>query len=204
MAGGGADRGAGARPGRCGPVRLASPRPSGATSLGPVRPSRSASPSGWPPAWYWSGNGGSASPPGYAALATMASPVAGLYWRSWGPGTLLVRDWGRAVVSSLRARAAVVGLTTLLFPFTGEQPMPAARIWPPVVLGLAVTALAPRTWRVARWSGGRVPGRHRLLTYLQRSRRRHERRAVRRVLRAPVLLAACSARTGHGGSPAIC
>lgn len=89
---------------------------------------------------------------GYAALATMASPVAGLFLAVVGAGFLLVRDWGRALVL-LVPPAAVVGLTTLLFPFSGEQPMPAGRIWPPVVLGLAVTALAPRTWRVARWSG---------------------------------------------------
>ncbi|MFE0799078.1 hypothetical protein [Streptomyces sp. NPDC058812] len=101
---------------------------------------------------------------GYAALATMASPVAGLYLAVVGAGYLLVRDWGRALVL-LVPPAAVVGLTTLLFPFTGEQPMPAARIWPPVVLGLAVTALAPRTWRVARWSGA-VYAAGTVLTYL--------------------------------------
>ncbi|MFC7893255.1 hypothetical protein [Streptomyces sp. NPDC057381] len=89
---------------------------------------------------------------GYAALATMASPVAGLFLAVVGAGFLLVRDRGRALVL-LVPPAAVVGLTTLFFPFSGEQPMPAARIWPPVVLGLAVTALAPRGWRVARWSG---------------------------------------------------
>ncbi|MFB6553109.1 hypothetical protein [Streptomyces sp. NPDC056405] len=101
---------------------------------------------------------------GYAALATMASPVAGLYLAVVGAGFLLVRDWGRALVL-LVPPAAVVGLTTLLFPFTGEQPMPAARIWPPVVLGLAVTALAPRDWRVARWSGA-VYAVGTVLTYL--------------------------------------
>ncbi|WCN01071.1 hypothetical protein [Streptomyces sp. M92] len=89
---------------------------------------------------------------GYAALATMASPVAGLFLAVVGAGFLLVRDRGRALVL-LVPPAAVVGLTTLFFPFSGEQPMPAARIWPPVVLGLAVTALVPRDWRVARWSG---------------------------------------------------
>ncbi|MFC7884212.1 hypothetical protein ACFUVV_20375 [Streptomyces sp. NPDC057376] len=89
---------------------------------------------------------------GYAALATMASPVAGLFLTVVGAGFLLVRDRGRALVL-LVPPAAVVGLTTLFFPFSGEQPMPAARIWPPVVLGLAVTALVPRDWRVARWSG---------------------------------------------------
>ncbi|WP_435879268.1 hypothetical protein [Streptomyces mutabilis] len=89
---------------------------------------------------------------GYAALATMASPVAGLFLAVVGAGFLFVRDRGRALVL-LVPPAAVVGLTTVLFPFDGEQPMPAGRIWPPVVLGLAVTVLAPRAWRVARWSG---------------------------------------------------
>ncbi|MFJ8190573.1 hypothetical protein ACIQ8D_12485 [Streptomyces sp. NPDC096094] len=101
---------------------------------------------------------------GYAALATMASPVAGLYLAVVGAGFLLVRDRGRALVL-LVPPAAVVGLTTLLFPFAGEQPMPASRIWPPVVLGLAVTALAPRDWRVARWSGA-VYAVGTVLTYL--------------------------------------
>ncbi|MGV9283983.1 hypothetical protein [Streptomyces sp. NPDC003730] len=100
----------------------------------------------------------------YAALATMASPVAGLYLAVVGAGFLLVRDWGRALVL-LIPPAAVVGLTTLYFPFTGEQPMPADRIWPPVALGLAVTVLAPRAWRVARWSGA-VYAAGTVLTYL--------------------------------------
>ncbi|MFD4260322.1 hypothetical protein ACFWR9_22565, partial [Streptomyces sp. NPDC058534] len=101
---------------------------------------------------------------GYAALATLASPVAGLFLAVVGAGFLMVRDWGRALVL-LIPPAAVVGLTTLLFPFSGEQPMPAGRIWPPVVLGLAVTVLAPRTWRVARW-GGAVYAIGTVLTYL--------------------------------------
>ncbi|THA98136.1 hypothetical protein E6R61_08740 [Streptomyces sp. LRa12] len=101
---------------------------------------------------------------GYAALATMASPVAGLFVAVVGAAFLLVRDWGRALCL-LIPPAAVVGLTTLFFPFTGEQPMAFARIWPPVLLGLAVTALAPRTWRVARWSGA-VYALGTVLTYL--------------------------------------
>ncbi|GAB2841618.1 hypothetical protein GCM10027074_05000 [Streptomyces deserti] len=100
----------------------------------------------------------------YAALATMASPVAGLFLAVVGAGFLLVRDWGRAL-PLLAPPAAVVGLTTLFFPFTGEQLMPFARIWPPVALGLAVTALAPRSWRVARW-GGSVYAAGTVLAYL--------------------------------------
>ncbi|MBC2907655.1 DUF2029 domain-containing protein [Streptomyces cupreus] len=100
----------------------------------------------------------------YAALATMASPVAGLFLVVVGAALLLVRDWARAL-SLLIPPAVVVGVTTLLFPFTGEQLMPPARIWPPVVLGLAVAALAPGTWRVAQWSGA-VYAAGTVLTYL--------------------------------------
>ncbi|GAA3810983.1 hypothetical protein [Streptomyces chiangmaiensis] len=88
----------------------------------------------------------------YTTLATMASPVAGLFLAVVGAGFLSVRDWRRAFVL-LVPPFAVVAATTLLFPFTGEQLMSADRIWQPVVLGLAVTVLAPRGWRVARWSG---------------------------------------------------
>ncbi|GAA4795287.1 hypothetical protein [Streptomyces ziwulingensis] len=90
---------------------------------------------------------------GCAALATAASPVAGLFLAVVGAGFLAVRDWGRAL-ALLVPPAAVVAVTTLLFPFTGEQLMPPARVWPPVLLGLAVALLAPREWRVVRLSGG--------------------------------------------------
>jgi len=47
----------------------------------------------------------------------------------------------------------VVVATSLLFPFHGQQPMPTARIFWPALLGAAVAVLAPRGWRVVRWSG---------------------------------------------------
>ncbi len=103
---------------------------------------------------------------GYAALATMASPVAGLFLVAVGAAFLCVRDWGRAL-ALLIPPVAVVGVTTLLFPFNGEQLMFQGRIWPPFLLGLAVTLLAPRTrgWRVARWAGA-VYAAGTVLTYL--------------------------------------
>jgi hypothetical protein len=88
----------------------------------------------------------------YAALATLASPVAGLFLAVVGAAFLAVRDWGRAL-SLLVPPAAVVAATTLLFPFSGQQPMPFPRLMPPLLMGLAVTVLAPRTWRVVRWAG---------------------------------------------------
>ncbi|GAA5000197.1 hypothetical protein [Streptomyces siamensis] len=101
---------------------------------------------------------------GYAALATAASPVAGLFLAVLGAAYLAERDRVRACVLLLPP-CVVVGATTALFPFTGEQLMPPARVWPPVALGLAVAALAPRGWRVARWSGV-VYAAGTVLTYL--------------------------------------
>lgn len=88
----------------------------------------------------------------YAALATMASPVAGLFLAVVGAGLVLVRRPGPAV-ALLLPPAVVVGATSVLFPFQGEQLMPAGRIWIPASLGLAVAALSPPSWRAARWSG---------------------------------------------------
>ncbi|MDF3143276.1 MULTISPECIES: hypothetical protein [unclassified Streptomyces] len=100
----------------------------------------------------------------YAALATMASPVAGLFLAVVGAAFLATREHARAL-ALLVPPAVTVGATTLLFPFKGEQLMFAGRIWPPFFLGLAVTVLAPRTWRVARWSGA-VYAAGTVLTYL--------------------------------------
>ncbi|MFE6171818.1 glycosyltransferase family 87 protein [Streptomyces sp. NPDC056464] len=100
----------------------------------------------------------------YAALATMASPVAGLFLVVVGAGFLLARDYPRALTLFLPP-AVTVGATTLLFPFKGEQLMFAGRIWPPLLMGLAVAFFAPRGWRVARWSGA-VYAAGTVLTYL--------------------------------------
>lgn len=88
----------------------------------------------------------------YAALATMASPVAGLFLAVVGAGHVLVRRPGPAM-ALLLPPAVVVGATSLLFPFHGEQLMPAGRIWIPATLGIAVAVLSPPSWRVVRWSG---------------------------------------------------
>ncbi|MEV0929157.1 hypothetical protein [Streptomyces phaeochromogenes] len=100
----------------------------------------------------------------YAALAAMASPVAGLFLVVAGAGHALVRDRVRAA-TLIVPPVVVVGTTTLLFPFTGEQLMPAARIWPPVLIGVVVLTLAPRGWRVLRW-GAVVYAAGTVLTYL--------------------------------------
>ncbi|MGY0023649.1 hypothetical protein ACVHNB_32360 [Streptomyces sp. YJ-C3] len=97
-------------------------------------------------------------------LATMASPVAGLFVAVVGAGHLGVRAWGRAA-ALLVPPAVVVGLTTLFFPFKGEQLMPLSRIWPPVLFALALAVAGPRHWRAARWAAV-VYAAGTVLTYL--------------------------------------
>lgn len=98
------------------------------------------------------------------ALATMSSPVAGLFLMVAGAGHFFVRDWGRAA-ALLVPPVVVVGATTVLFPFSGEQLMPFDRIFPPVVFSLALVVAAPREWRVLRW-GAAVYATGTVLTYL--------------------------------------
>lgn len=99
-----------------------------------------------------------------AALATMASPVAGLFLLVAGGGHCLVRDWPRTAALSTPPVLVVAG-TTLLFPFSGEHLMPFDRIFPPVLFSLALVLAAPRTWRVLRWGAG-VYAAGTVLTYL--------------------------------------
>ncbi|WP_406421662.1 glycosyltransferase family 87 protein [Streptomyces sp. NBC_00842] len=89
----------------------------------------------------------------FGALATMASPVAGLFLLVVGAGRLLERDWRRAAVLCVPP-AVVAGLTTLLFPFSGEMPMATSDVWKPVLFSLVLVALAPREWRVLRYGAG--------------------------------------------------
>ncbi|MBZ3913860.1 glycosyltransferase family 87 protein [Streptomyces acidiscabies] len=89
---------------------------------------------------------------GFAVLATAGSPVAGLFLVVAGAAYGLVRDWWRAAVLIVPP-FLVVGATTLLFPFDGEEPMASGRVWWPMGLGLAVAVWAPRGWRVVRLGG---------------------------------------------------
>ncbi|MER5497184.1 hypothetical protein ABT096_08250 [Streptomyces sp. NPDC002561] len=85
-----------------------------------------------------------------AALSTMGSPVSGLFLLVVGAAHLLCREWGKAA-SLVVPPVVVVALTTLLFPFEGEQPMAFNRIWPPVILCAVIVLTAPRDWRVVRF-----------------------------------------------------
>jgi len=87
-----------------------------------------------------------------ALFATMGSPVAGLFLLVAGAGYLVDRQYAKCLALSLPP-VAVVGVTTLLFPFQGEQPMAWGRMILPVLLSAAVVWASPREWRVVRASG---------------------------------------------------
>ncbi|NBE56328.1 hypothetical protein GUY60_33835 [Streptomyces sp. YC537] len=101
------------------------------------------------------GGGGRRLVPGAlcAALATLASPVAGLFLLVAGAAYLLLRR-GREALVLAAPPVAVVLTTTLLFPFEGEQPMPFVRVLAPVAICLAVILAAPRSWRLVRLGAG--------------------------------------------------
>jgi hypothetical protein len=101
-----------------------------------------------------------------AALATMASPVAGLFLVVAGAAYLLDRQWRKGAVLVLPP-FVVVAAVTLLFPFQGEQPMATGKLWLPLTVSAAVAIAAPRerAWRVVRYGAG-VYGVGVVLTYL--------------------------------------
>ncbi|ANW18452.1 hypothetical protein [Streptomyces clavuligerus] len=88
-----------------------------------------------------------------AALATLASPVAGLFLVVAGAAYLLDRR-PRVAVALLLPPALVVGVTTVLFPFSGEMPMPAGKLWLPLLVSAAVVLAAPRAWPLVRYGAG--------------------------------------------------
>ncbi|WP_019982159.1 hypothetical protein [Streptomyces sp. Amel2xE9] len=85
----------------------------------------------------------------FAVLATLASPVAGLFLAVAGAGWLLARRVGKAAVLCVPP-ALVVAVTTLLFPFSGTMPMSDGDVWRPVLFGVLLALLAPREWRALR------------------------------------------------------
>ncbi|MEV6654219.1 hypothetical protein [Streptomyces sp. NPDC051219] len=99
-----------------------------------------------------------------SALATMASPVAGLFLVVAGAAYVLDRQW-RKGAALVVAPFVVVGTTTVLFPFQGEQPMAPGKLWMPLLACAALCMAAPRDWRVPRL-GSAVYGVGVVLTFL--------------------------------------
>ncbi|MDH2414607.1 MFS transporter [Nocardioides sp. CER19] len=84
-----------------------------------------------------------------SALATASSPVAGLFLGVAAAGLWLGRRRAAAYCLGVPP-VVVVAFSTLAFPFSGRQPMSWISIILPVILGVMVLVLTPRTWRAVR------------------------------------------------------
>ncbi|WP_306186565.1 MFS transporter [Streptomyces sp. MK5] len=84
-----------------------------------------------------------------AALATMASPVAGLFVGLIAVALFLQKRrpgaWALGV-----APTAVVAVSALLFPFSGTQPMTFGSVILPLVYAVLAAVLVPRQWKTVR------------------------------------------------------
>ncbi|MBW5483949.1 MFS transporter [Streptomyces bambusae] len=86
-----------------------------------------------------------------AGTATASSPVAGLFLGVVAAALFLSGRRPGAYALGL-APVAVVGLSALLFPFSGTQPMKFGSAWLPFVFALAIAFLVPKRWRTVRIS----------------------------------------------------
>ncbi|MFD0686953.1 MFS transporter [Actinomadura fibrosa] len=91
---------------------------------------------------------------GLGLLATLASPVAGLFIMVLA-AALFLTGRRRAGVALAVGPPVVVGVTSLLFPFSGVQPISLTAIVLPAVTSVAAVLLcAPKEWRVVRVAAG--------------------------------------------------
>ncbi|MEU9454781.1 MFS transporter [Streptomyces sp. NPDC048277] len=84
-----------------------------------------------------------------AALATMSSPVAGLFVGLVAVALFLQKRRPGAWALGL-APAAVVAVSAWLFPFSGTQPMGIGSVILPLLYGLLCLFLVPREWKTVR------------------------------------------------------
>nr|WTA00429.1 MFS transporter [Streptomyces sp. NBC_00857] len=99
-----------------------------------------------------------------AALATAASPVAGLFLGVVAAALFLNKRRPGAYALGL-APAAVVALSSWLFPFSGTQPLSVGGASLPFLYALFVFVLVPKDWRTVRVAAA-VYGVGVLLTYV--------------------------------------
>ncbi|WP_329121267.1 MFS transporter [Streptomyces sp. NBC_01465] len=103
----------------------------------------------WPHKWRYHrwGKAWVAAP--LAALATASSPVAGLYLGVVAAALFLNKRRPGAYALGL-APVAVVAASSLLFPFSGTQPMSVGTASLPFLYGVLVFFLVPKEWKTVR------------------------------------------------------
>ncbi len=88
---------------------------------------------------------------GLAVLATLASPVAGLFLAlaavAWGLAARSRRGWGAAIAAAALAPSLALAV---LFPEGGTQPFPVRELWFAVVTTAILTILLPARERALR------------------------------------------------------
>ncbi|MEU0949324.1 MFS transporter [Streptomyces canus] len=107
----------------------------------------------WPHRWRYKRWAKALCAAPLAALATMASPVAGLFVGLVAVALFLQKRRPGAWALGL-APTAVVALSAWLFPFAGTQPMKIASVLLPLAYGVLVFLLVPREWTTVRITAG--------------------------------------------------
>ncbi|NJP51297.1 MFS transporter [Streptomyces sp. SBST2-5] len=103
----------------------------------------------WPHKWRYKRWAKALCAAPLAALATMASPVAGLFVGLVAVALFLQKRRPGAWALGL-APSAVVALSAWLFPFSGTQPMGFGSVILPLAFSVVVYLVVPQGWRTVR------------------------------------------------------
>ncbi|MEV8088064.1 MFS transporter [Streptomyces nigra] len=103
----------------------------------------------WPHRWRYKRWAKALCAAPLAALATMASPVAGLFVGLVAVALFLQKRRPGAWALGL-APTAVVALSAWLFPFSGTQPMVIGSVIMPLLMSVVVCLTVPSDWRTVR------------------------------------------------------
>ncbi|MFI7239854.1 MFS transporter [Streptomyces cyaneofuscatus] len=117
----------------------------------------------WPHRWRYKRWAKAAVAAPLAGLATASSPVAGLFLGVVAAALFLHKRRPGAYAIGL-APVAVVALSSLLFPFSGTQPMSLGTVSLPFLFSVLVFVLVPRDWNTVRTAAA-VYGFGTVLTY---------------------------------------
>ncbi|WP_330458392.1 MFS transporter [Streptomyces sp. NBC_00820] len=107
----------------------------------------------WPYRWRFKRWAKALTAAPLAALATMSSPVAGLFVGLVAVALFLQKRRPGAWALGL-APAAVVAVSAWLFPFSGTQPMTFGSVIMPLLYGLLCVFLVPKQWVTVRLTAG--------------------------------------------------
>ncbi|MFF7448413.1 MULTISPECIES: MFS transporter [unclassified Streptomyces] len=107
----------------------------------------------WPHRWRYKRWAKALCAAPLAALATMASPVAGLFVGLVAAALFLQKRRPGAWALGL-APTAVVAVSAWLFPFSGTQPMKIGSVILPFLYGVLVCVLVPKGWKTVRLTAG--------------------------------------------------